>query len=420
MASGDVNVERIKLEVKKELLLSIAGMKKFETKKCRCNKYNITFSNSENAVLKTLMAQLPIYCKYKSNGCQEILMKEDMTNHEQGCVYRPIFCPEINCTQKSTYHGLMEHVTEIHKGFDVIREKKFIITITNKSCVDLKRSPFSGFSFGSEGTAAASSTATVGPTSTSTLSSSFSFFGIQSIKSPIKATTPKIAEENEEGGHDNSANHDPHFKHIIPLPELVQINTRAASIFENFRPFRGNSQVSSSAGVDISAASKDMPSFASLGDSSGGYSFGKKTEGFSFAGAGASVFGGANAATRASPSKADANETAEDPKPVVPLPELVQVTTGEEDEEVTFKHRAKVFTFDKEAKQWKERGVGDIKILHHKEKNTFRILLRRDQVHKIACNHYINVNQVLEPMPRYLLFAHLLFLCICNLTHFSV
>jgi len=66
---------------------------------------------------------------------------------------------------------------------------------------------------------------------------------------------------------------------------------------------------------------------------------------------------------------------------------------------VTFKHRAKVFRFDKEAKQWKERGVGDIKILHHKEKNTFRILLRRDQVHKIACNHYINVNQVLEPMP---------------------
>ena len=136
MASGDVNVERIKLEVKKELLLSIAGMKKFETKKCRCNKYNITFSNSENAVLKTLMAQLPIYCKYQSNGCQEILMKEDMTNHEQGCVYRPIFCPEINCTQKSTYHGLMEHVTEVHKGLDVIGKTKFIII--KESCVDLK------------------------------------------------------------------------------------------------------------------------------------------------------------------------------------------------------------------------------------------------------------------------------------------
>ena len=166
-------------------------------------------------------------------------------------------------------------------------------------------------------------------------------------------------------------------------------------------------QASSSAGVDLSA-SKDMPSFASLGSTSGGFSFGQKTEGFSFAGAGASVFG-SNNSTSPSKANADANESAEDPEhdphfePVVPLPELVQVTTGEEDEEVTFKHRAKVFRFDKEAKQWKERGVGDIKILHHKEKNTFRILLRRDQVHKIACNHYINVNQVLEPMPRYVL-----------------
>ena len=162
-----------------------------------------------------------------------------------------------------------------------------------------KSSPFSGFSFGSGGGGAAAAFSTVGPTSTSTPSSSFSFAGIQAVQSPTKANTPKDADDNEEAGHDDSANHDPHFE------------------------------------------------------------------------------------------------------PIIPLPELVQVTTGEEEEEVTFKHRAKVFRFDKEAKQWKERGVGDIKILHHKEKNTFRILLRRDQVHKIACNHYINVNQVLEPMPRY-------------------
>ena len=57
--------------------------------------------------------------------------------------------------------------------------------------------------------------------------------------------------------------------------------------------------------------------------------------------------------------------------------------------------------FDPEVKQWKERGVGDIKILNHPAKNTFRILLRRDQVHKIACNHYITVEQMLEPMQRY-------------------
>ena len=44
-----------------------------------------------------------------------------------------------------------------------------------------------------------------------------------------------------------------------------------------------------SSGIDLSA-SKNLASFADLG-SGGGFSFGKKTEGFSFAGTGASVFG---------------------------------------------------------------------------------------------------------------------------------
>ena len=110
----------------------------------------------------------------------------------------------------------------------------------------------------------------------------------------------------------------------------------------------GGATQTPSAGVDL-AASKDMPSFASLGSGTGGFAFGKKSEGFSFAGAGASVFGGGASNNASSPNKADANESAEDAEhdphfePVVPLPELVQVTTGEEDEEVTFKHRSKVF-----------------------------------------------------------------------------
>ena len=63
------------------------------------------------------------------------------------------------------------------------------------------------------------------------------------------------------------------------------------------------------------------------------------------------------------------------------------------------------FRFDKDVKQWKERGVGDIKILHHQAKNTFRVILRREQVHKIACNHYISPDQKLEPMQRLVLYT---------------
>ena len=64
-------------------------------------------------------------------------------------------------------------------------------------------------------------------------------------------------------------------------------------------------------------------------------------------------------------------------EPIIPLPALVEVKTGEENEELTFSHRAKLYRFESSTKEWKEKGVGDIKILHHKEKNTFRVLLRR-------------------------------------------
>jgi E3 SUMO-protein ligase RanBP2 len=54
--------------------------------------------------------------------------------------------------------------------------------------------------------------------------------------------------------------------------------------------------------------------------------------------------------------------------------------------------------YDKDSKQWKERGIGDIKILKNAAKNTFRVLLRRDQIHKIACNHLILKDMKLMPM----------------------
>merc|ERR1719232_1652268 len=151
-------------------------------------------------------------------------------------------------------------------------------------------------------------------------------------------------------------------------------------------------------GVDLSA-SKSLASFASVAGNSttGGFAFGNSTPGgskFSFAGAGSTLFGGSPSTKQGSPNtsvKQDEDDgpgadDAHDPhfEPIIPLPELVTVTTGEEDEEVVFKHRAKVYRFDPDKKEWKDRGVGDIKILKHKAKNTFRVLLRREQVHKIA------------------------------------
>lgn len=45
-----------------------------------------------------------------------------------------------------------------------------------------------------------------------------------------------------------------------------------------------------------------------------------------------------------------------------------------------FCHRAKLYRYESATKEWKERGVGEMKILHHPGKKTYRLLLRREQV----------------------------------------
>jgi len=57
-------------------------------------------------------------------------------------------------------------------------------------------------------------------------------------------------------------------------------------------------------------------------------------------------------------------------EPLVSLDE-VEVKTHEEDEDVLFKMRAKLFRFDKPLKEWKERGTGDVRFLQHKETKKF-------------------------------------------------
>ncbi|KAI8904291.1 RanBP1 domain-containing protein [Gorgonomyces haynaldii] len=76
-------------------------------------------------------------------------------------------------------------------------------------------------------------------------------------------------------------------------------------------------------------------------------------------------------------------------EPVMKLEQLDEIKTFEEDETVEFKMRAKLFRFDKENNEWKERGTGDVKLLKHKETKKIRLLMRRDKTHKICANHVV-------------------------------
>lgn len=84
-------------------------------------------------------------------------------------------------------------------------------------------------------------------------------------------------------------------------------------------------------------------------------------------------------------------------KPIVKLHE-VEVKTGEEDEDVLFKQRCKLFRFVTETKEWKEKGLGEIKLLQHKQTKVIRILMRRDQVLKLCANHRLSPGMTIKEM----------------------
>ncbi|KAJ8891960.1 hypothetical protein PR048_004525 [Dryococelus australis] len=89
-------------------------------------------------------------------------------------------------------------------------------------------------------------------------------------------------------------------------------------------------------------------------------------------------------------------------QPVIPLPDKVPTVTGEEDEIVVYCHRAKLYRFVEG--EWKDRGVGDFKVLKHKTTHKVsngyfnvdcgilafdRLVMRRDQVLKLCMNHHL-------------------------------
>ncbi|KAF8211406.1 RanBP1 domain-containing protein [Mycena galopus ATCC 62051] len=84
-------------------------------------------------------------------------------------------------------------------------------------------------------------------------------------------------------------------------------------------------------------------------------------------------------------------------EPVIKLTEQVDTKTHEEDEEVLFKMRAKLFRFDADAAEWKERGTGDVRLLAHKETKKVRLVMRRDKTLKVCANHVISSDMRLQP-----------------------
>lgn len=101
------------------------------------------------------------------------------------------------------------------------------------------------------------------------------------------------------------------------------------------------------------------------------------------------------------PSKQEEEESTATFEPIVKLEE-VEVKSGEEEEDVLLSLRSKLFIFgetllDKGSgkKTWRERGIGEAKILRHKEHQRLRLLMRQEKTMKVIANHALDPRIVL-------------------------
>lgn len=106
------------------------------------------------------------------------------------------------------------------------------------------------------------------------------------------------------------------------------------------------------------------------------------------------------------PVKKDAPKEEESTAQFTPVVELdeVDVQSGEEEEEVMYCQRGKLFVYGETLldvgsgnKTWKERGIGDIRILKHREHQRMRVLMRQDKTMKVIVNHALDPRITLEP-----------------------
>lgn len=201
-------------------------------------------------------------------------------------------------------------------------------------------------------------------------------------------------------------------KSILKEPVLAHFNPRVTTLTSANSPSPGKhvffqDSVSSSDSPKIqtptlaallTSPSTEVIDFAALSRKSEGkpleITSGNTSAGFQ--GAGSAVFGN-RVRNDSEGENAEEFVPSAEFKPVIPLPEIVDVKTGEENEEVIFNEKAKLLRFESGSKEWKERGLGQMKILKHIITGVTRFLMRREQVLKVCCNHRITQSLELKP-----------------------
>lgn len=80
-----------------------------------------------------------------------------------------------------------------------------------------------------------------------------------------------------------------------------------------------------------------------------------------------------------------AEDSTEDELPPAPQ----EAPNAEDGEDEKFCEKAILFIFNTEKNEWVSHGAGTIKVLQHKDKKQYRILMRENQTYRVRLNHLV-------------------------------
>ncbi|XP_067127696.1 E3 ubiquitin-protein ligase Siah1-like [Centruroides vittatus] len=82
----------------------------------RCPTCRGWMRDNRNFLLDQVAEMLALPCKFRDNGCQEILALRDRRKHERRCAFRTCACPSLSsgCHWEGTHHQVIPHVVDKH------------------------------------------------------------------------------------------------------------------------------------------------------------------------------------------------------------------------------------------------------------------------------------------------------------------
>ena len=108
---------------------------------CQCGS---VVGKRPNPTTKKLLKDLPVYCPHYKNGCRQIFVQtqaESLDDHQQGCLFNKVFCPDLSCKEKVLFKDVIEHLKQVHenKFWFVAPENKYTARFGTKNIEDWYR-----------------------------------------------------------------------------------------------------------------------------------------------------------------------------------------------------------------------------------------------------------------------------------------